>query len=205
MKIVLTQDVPKLGESGTIQEVKDGYARNYLIPQGMASIATRGVVKQVEERQRAEAKRIEKLEEEMRDLANRIAAVSLEIEANVGEQGRLYGSITTSDIADRIAAAVGEEIDRRKIDLDEPIRNIGNYEIAVRLVGKLAPVVKVRVFDPDAPALEAVTADQSPDESETDAVEVEAEATVESEEPVVEDAADSDEAETEEPETDENE
>ena len=61
MKVVLTQDVPKLGEAGTIQEVKDGYARNYLIPQGLAAIATRGIVKQVEERQRAEAKRIEKL------------------------------------------------------------------------------------------------------------------------------------------------
>lgn len=205
MKVVLTQDVPKLGESGTIQEVKDGFARNYLIPQGMASIATRGVVKQVEERQRAEAKRIEKLEEEMRDLANRIEAVSLEIEANVGEQGRLYGSITTSDIADRIAAAVGEEIDRRKIDLDEPIRNIGNYEIAVRLVGKLAPVVKIRVFDPDAPALEAVTAEQSSDESDTEAIEAEAEEAVESEESVVEEIADSEESESDEPETDENE
>lgn len=175
MRVVLTQDVPKLGESGTIQEVKDGYARNYLIPQGLASIATRGIVKQVEERQRAENKRIEKLEEEMRDLAGRIQATSLEIEARVGEQGRLFGSVTTADIAERLSAAVGEEIDRRKIDLAEPIRNIGEYDLAVRLVGKLAPTVKVRVFDPDAPALLTELQDENADD-ETAADDVQAEA-----------------------------
>jgi large subunit ribosomal protein L9 len=175
MRVVLTQDVPKLGESGTIQEVKDGYARNYLIPQGLASIATRGIVKQVEERQRAENKRIEKLEEELRDLAGRIQATSLEIEARVGEQGRLFGSVTTADIAERLSAAVGEEIDRRKIDLAEPIRNVGEYDLAVRLVGKLAPTVKVRVFDPDAPALLTELQDENAGE-ETAADDVQAEA-----------------------------
>lgn len=175
MRVVLTQDVPKLGESGTIQEVKDGYARNYLIPQGMASIATRGIVKQVEERQKAENKRIEKLEEEMRDLAGRIQATTLEIEARVGEQGRLFGSVTTADIAERLSAAVGEEIDRRKIDLAEPIRTIGEYDLAVRLVGKLAPTVKVRVFDPDAPALLTELQDEdAEEETATDDAQVEA-------------------------------
>ncbi len=174
MRVVLTQDVPKLGESGTIQEVKDGYARNYLIPKGLAAIATPGVVKQVEERQAAENKRIEKLEEEMRELADRIQGTVLEIEARVGEQGRLFGSVTTADIAERLSAAVGEEVDRRKIDLDEPIRNIGEYDVAVRLVGKLAPTVKVRVFDPDAPALltEAQT-EAADDEAQTETDEVE--------------------------------
>jgi large subunit ribosomal protein L9 len=189
MRVVLTQDVPKLGESGTIQEVKDGYARNYLIPQGLASMATRGVVKQVEERQQAENRRIEKLEEEMRDLAGRIQATSLEIEARVGEQGRLFGSITTADIAERLSAAVGEDIDRRKIDLAEPIRTIGEYDLAVRLVGKLAPTVKVRVFDPDAPELAAEHQDEDAgEESSTDDAQV-----------------DSDEAEAVDAETEENE
>lgn len=178
MRVVLTQDVPKLGESGSIQEVKDGYARNYLIPQGMAAIATRGIVKQVEERQRAENKRVEKLEEEMRDLANRIQAVTLEIEARVGEQGRLFGSVTTADLAERLSAAVGEEVDRRKIDLAEPIRNVGEYELIVRLVGKLAPTVKVRVFDPDAPALLTETQETEAEESETDEDQADADDTV---------------------------
>jgi large subunit ribosomal protein L9 len=169
MKVVLTQDVPKLGDSGTLQDVKDGYARNFLIPQGLAAMATPGMVKQVEERQRAEARRIAKLEEEMRDLADRIEATHIEIIARVGEQGRLYGSVTSTDIADKLTEAVGEEIDRRKLGLDEPIRNVGEYEIPVRLVGKLAPLVKVRVYDPDAPELSAASEAETEDEEETQA------------------------------------
>jgi large subunit ribosomal protein L9 len=167
MKVVLTQDVPKLGDSGTLQDVKDGYARNFLIPQGLAAMATPGMVKQVEERQRAEARRIAKLEEEMRDLADRIEASHIEIIARVGEQGRLYGSVTSTDIADKLSEAVGEEIDRRKLGLDEPIRTVGEYEIPVRLVGKLAPLVKVRVYDPEAPELSAGVDQEADDDEET--------------------------------------
>jgi large subunit ribosomal protein L9 len=163
MKIVLTQDVPKLGDAGSLQDVKDGFARNFLIPQGLAEMATPGMVKQVEERQRAEARRTAKLEEEMRELADRIAATHLEIVARVGEQGRLYGSVTSAEIAEQLSEAVGEEIDRRKVALDEPIRNIGDYEIPVRLVGKLAPTVKVKVYDLDAPAL-MTSAEEEEDE-----------------------------------------
>jgi large subunit ribosomal protein L9 len=193
MKVVLTQDVPKLGDSGTIQDVKDGYARNFLIPQGLAAMATPGVVKQVEERQAAEAKRVAKLEEEMRDLANRIEAAHIEIIARVGEQGRLYGSVTTADIAEQLAGIVGEEIDRRKIDLSEPIRSVGEYEIPVRLVGKLAPIVKVRVYDPDAPAL--LTKDTEEEAEEETTAEAEAEETGEDATSEVADETESDETE----------
>jgi large subunit ribosomal protein L9 len=152
MKIILTKDVPKLGAAGTVQDVSPGYARNYLIPQGMAAMATRGTIKQVEERQAAEAKRIAKQEEELRGLAQRIEGLRLEMHARVGEQGRLYGSITSADIAERLNAALGEEIDRRKIDLEEPIRTTGEHEVVVRLVGRLTPKIIVAVSDPDAPA-----------------------------------------------------
>lgn len=195
MKIVLTQDVPKLGEAGTIQDVKDGYARNYLIPQGLAAMATPGMVKQVEERQRAEAKRIAKLEEEMRDLADRIEATQLEIIARVGEQGRLYGSVTSSDIAEQLTAAVGEEIDRRKVELEEPIRSVGDFEIPVRLVGKLVPNVKVRVYDPDAPALlESAEEDEESAEQAEDAVAEDQAETVEASTDEETDEVDTDEA-----------
>ena len=167
MKVVLTQDVPKLGDSGTLQDVKDGYARNFLIPQGLAAMATPGMVKQVEERQRAEARRVAKLEEEMRGLADRIEAANIEIIARVGEQGRLYGSVTSTEIAEKLSEAVGEEIDRRKLGLDEPIRSVGEYEIPVRLVGKLAPLVKVRVYDPDAPELSSASDEETEDDEET--------------------------------------
>lgn len=151
MKVILTEDVLKLGDAGTIQSVKDGYARNYLIPQGLAVMATPGMVKQVEERQRAIAKRVAKLEDELRGLADRIDGLRIEIEARVGEQGRLYGSVTAADVATRLQELLGEEIDRRKVDLEQPIREVGEYKVPVRLVGRLAPEALVVVFDPAQP------------------------------------------------------
>ena len=151
MKIILTQDVPKLGSSGTVQEVAPGYARNYLIPQGMAVSATKGSIKQVEERQAADARRVAKQEEELRGLSDRLQGMRVQIEARVGEQGRLFGSVTAADIAEKLAAQVGEEIDRRKIDLDEPIRTVGEHAVTIRLVGRLQPTVNVVVWDPENP------------------------------------------------------
>lgn len=170
MKVILTQNVPKLGDSGTLQNVADGYARNYLIPQGMAQMATPGIVKQVEERQEAENRRIAKLEEEMRELGNQIEQTRLEMHANVGEHGRLFGSITSSDIAERLSEVLGEEIDRRKVELDAPIRDVGEYQVDVRLVGKLVPKLTVHVFDPDAPAESTETESESETE-DTDTAE----------------------------------
>ncbi len=170
MKIILTQDVPKLGSSGTVQEVAPGFARNYLIPQGMAVIATRGSIKQVEERQAADARRVAKQEEELRGLSDRLQGMRVQIEARVGEQGRLFGSVTAADIAEKLSAQVGEEIDRRKIDLDEPIRTVGEHSVTIRLVGRLQPTVNVIVWDPENPhastSEEPVAAADSEDESD---------------------------------------
>jgi large subunit ribosomal protein L9 len=163
MKIILTKDVPKLGIAGTVQDVAPGYARNYLIPQGMAAVATRGTIKQVEERQAAEAKRVAKQEDELRGLAERINGMRLELHARVGEQGRLFGSITSADIAEQLSAQLGEDIDRRKIDLEEPIRTVGDHEVVVRLVGRLTPKIIVAVSDPDAPVAVAEPAEAAVD------------------------------------------
>jgi large subunit ribosomal protein L9 len=162
MKIILTQDVPKLGSAGTVQDVAPGYARNYLIPKGFASIATRGTIKQVEERQAAEARRIAKQEQELRGLSERIQGLRIEIEARVGEQGRLYGSVTNADVAERLSARVGEEIDRHKVDLEHPIRTVGEHQVTVRLVGRLTPTVTVVVFDPERPTATAETETAEP-------------------------------------------
>jgi large subunit ribosomal protein L9 len=169
MKVILTEDVLKLGDAGTIQTVKDGYARNYLIPQGLAVMATPGMVKQVEERQRAIAKRVAKLEDELRGLADRIDGLRVEIEARVGEQGRLYGSVTAADVAARLQELLGEEIDRRKVDLEQPIREVGEYKIPVRLVGRLAPEALVVVFDPDQPLVAAVEEVETGEDDEAEA------------------------------------
>jgi large subunit ribosomal protein L9 len=176
MKIVLTQDVPKLGNAGTLQDVAPGFARNFLIPRGMATVATRGSIKQVEERQAAESRRIAKQEQEMRGLAERLQGMRIEVQARVGEQGRLYGSVTAGDIAEQLISLVGEEIDRRKVDLDEPIRTAGDHTVTVRLVGKLAPTITVHVFDPEHPTVNAAAdAGSVEGETETDANETEAE------------------------------
>ncbi|MEZ4522845.1 MAG: 50S ribosomal protein L9 [Thermomicrobiales bacterium] len=173
MKVVLTQDVPKVGDLGTIQDVKDGFARNFLIPNGMARIATPGMIRQVEERQEAERRRINALEEEMRDLAEQIDGIRLEIHARVGEQGRLFGSVTSSDIAEQLEQISGQEIDRRKVELEAPIREIGEFKVPVRLVGRLVPMVTVAVFDPAAPAVAAPAEEEEVDEDDVYQVEVE--------------------------------
>src|SRR5690606_7040823 len=136
---------------GTVQDVKPGFARNYLIPQGMAVIATRGTIKQVEERQAAEARRIAKQEEQLKGLSDRIHGMRIQIEARVGEQGRLFGSVTSAEVAEKLSEMVGEEIDRRKVDLDEPIRTVGEHSVTIRLVGRLQPVINVVVWDPENP------------------------------------------------------
>ena len=145
MKIVLRQDVPKLGEAGTVQNVADGYARNFLIPRGMAVIATPGELKVVTHNQEVQARKVAKQEQQLQSLADRISGQRLEFTARSGEQGRLYGSITAGDIADRLTTAVRDEIDRRRVLLDEPIRTVGEHTVTVHLVGRLRPQVTVIV------------------------------------------------------------
>ena len=146
MKVILTQDVEQLGHAGTLHDVKPGFARNYLIPKGLAQAATAGTIKQVQERQAAEERRLAKLEAEQQDLKNRIDGLRLEFVARAGAQGRLYGSITSADIAERITQQVGEEIDRRRVELPQGgIHELGEFQVTVRLVGRLAPKVTVAV------------------------------------------------------------
>jgi large subunit ribosomal protein L9 len=146
MKVILTQDVEQLGQAGTLQDVKPGFARNYLIPKGLAQAATAGTIKQVQERQAAEERRLVKLEAEQQDLKSRIDGLRLEFVARAGAQGRLYGSITSTDVAERLTQQVGEEIDRRRVELPQGgIHELGEFQVTVRLVGRLAPKVTVAV------------------------------------------------------------
>lgn len=145
MKVLLTTNVANLGTVGEVKEVSGGYGRNYLIPQGMAVLATRGQVKQAEERIAAQQKRDQAARRDAEALAARISGQTLRFTARVGELDRLYGSVTSSDIADRIKSQIGIDIDRRKIELDEPIKRIGIYPIKVRLMAGLEPLVNVVV------------------------------------------------------------
>ena len=145
MKVVLLQDVDDLGKAGEVRQVAGGYARHFLIPRGLAVVATPGALKQAEMRRQVEAKRQERQVASAQILANRLEGVTLNFQAKAGEEERLYGSITRGDIALSLEKELGESIDKRKIELPEPIRNLGTYRVPVRLLGDLAPEVTVVV------------------------------------------------------------
>jgi large subunit ribosomal protein L9 len=167
MKIVHRQDVENLGEKGSVKNVADGYARNYLIPRGMAVVATPGELKVVATNEAVKQRKISRQEQELQGLADRINGQTLEFEARAGSNGRLFGSITNGDIAEKLSKAVGAEIDRRKIVIDEPIRTTGDHPVTVNLVGKLRPQVTVVVNgivdeeEADAATIELVNDEQN--------------------------------------------
>lgn len=144
MKVLLLKDVHKLGRAGDIKKVADGYGRNYLIPQGLAVLATPGAVKQAEHIRQKAALARQALNQELGGVAEQINGLRLSFAAKAGETGKLYGSITTAMIAEAIKAKVGYEVDRRSIDV-QPIRNLGKYHVPVRLTVDLAPTVHVIV------------------------------------------------------------
>ena len=145
MKIILKQDVPNLGQEGDVEEVADGYARNYLIPQGMAVKATPGALKDFEHRQKVQAEKHQRMKKRAEVMARRLTAQTLTFEVKVGETGQLYGSITNADIAEALEKEIGEEIDRRDIPLPEPIREVGEHFVPVHLMEDVEPQVRVVV------------------------------------------------------------
>ena len=145
MKVILTQDVPNLGEAGDLKNVADGYARNYLLRRGLAVQASPGAMKEFKRQQVVESRREERMAAHAEALARRLSGVSLEFEAKAGETGHLYGSITPSDIAEALERETGEPFDRRKQILCDPIREIGWHTVSVRLSKEIVAEVKVAV------------------------------------------------------------
>jgi len=144
MKVLLLKDVYKLGRAGDIKKVADGYGRNFLIPQGLAMLATAGALKQVDKiRSQAEVRRTEQ-NSELKDLAAQINGLTLIFDAKAGETGKLYGSITSQDIATAITEKVRYEVKKQQIDM-QPIRNLGESTAHVRLTMDLVPEVKIIV------------------------------------------------------------
>jgi len=135
MKVLLIADVKELGKAGEIKNVADGYARNYLIPHRLAVPATEQNIAQAGQQREAEKRRADKLAHQAQDLAKRIDGLDVHFHAHVGEQDRLYGSITPADIAGEIARRSGQEIDRHHVELEEPIRELGTHQVLIR-VGK---------------------------------------------------------------------
>jgi large subunit ribosomal protein L9 len=168
MKVVLIQDVPNLGKAGEIKEVSDGYGRNYLLPKGFASLATKGLIKQAQERADAQRKRDAKNRSDAEAVAGRINGQTLRFQVRVGELDRLYGSITNGDVAEKLQQQLGIEVDRRKIDLGDPIKRAGVYSVPVRLASGVEARLNVVVegeggetSEAAAPATEGVAADET--------------------------------------------
>jgi len=145
MKVMLIKDVYKLGRAGDVKKVADGYGRNFLIPQGLAVLATPGALKQVERiRKQAEIRRTEQ-NKELQGLADEIAGVVLTFAAKAGETDKLYGSITTQNVADALQEKTRFEVKRHQIDM-QPIRMLGEFTANVRLTVDLVPEIKVIVY-----------------------------------------------------------
>jgi large subunit ribosomal protein L9 len=132
MKVLLKEDVNKLGSVGDEVEVKDGYGRNFLIPTGKALLATPKNVKQFRHQKSIVEHKVKKLKGAAQDVADQLAKLSLSIKKKVGEQGKLFGSVTSQEIAELVSSQ-GVEIDRRKIQLGEPIKSLGEFKIPVKL------------------------------------------------------------------------
>lgn len=145
MKILLRQDVPNLGKAGEVKAVADGYARNYLIPRGMAVIAAGRIIKEAELQRQMEARQRARHRQDTTELATLLEGLTLTFHVKAGENEQLYGSITNADIAQAVEEQVGRSIDRRRIELEEPIRRLGSYRVVLRLGADEAPHIGVVV------------------------------------------------------------
>jgi large subunit ribosomal protein L9 len=144
MKIVLREDVEHVGMKGDIVDVADGYARNFLVPRGLALRASAGVQKQADAMRRNRDARDRREREAAQAIADQLAP-TVRIDARAGEGGRLFGSVTSSDIATAVHAQLGVEVDRRDIALDEPLKELGVHEIGVKLHREVAATLRVEV------------------------------------------------------------
>ena len=166
MEVVLKEDVENLGHMGDVVKVKDGYARNYLLPRGLVVEANKRNLKALEHEQRMIGQRRERLTKEAEGIRNELAGVALEFTAKVGEEGRLFGSVTTMDI-EKALKEKGFDVERRRIALDAPIKNVGDYEVPIRLRPEVVPTIKVTVVSEDGPEEGGTEAAAAADEAET--------------------------------------
>ena len=147
MKLILTNEVTGLGEPGDVVEVKGGYGRNYLIPRGLAMRWTRGAEKQIDLIRRARSARAIRSQDDARAAAGNLAKLPVQIRVRAGAAGRLFGSVSASDIADAVRAAGGPELDRRRIEIATPIRTVGRHQVTVRLHPEVTATLDVDVVE----------------------------------------------------------
>jgi large subunit ribosomal protein L9 len=145
MKVIFIEDVANVAKAGQLKEVANGYARNYLIPKKLAIVATPAEMKKMETHNYAEAQRHERADSEFADLADQIGQLTLSLTLKVGVNNRVYGSITAAHIADELAKLTGHEIDKKKIELADPIKKLGDYEVSIHFAKDIIAKVKISV------------------------------------------------------------
>jgi len=143
MKVIFLKDVSGKGKIGEIKDVSAGYARNFLLPHGLALLATSAAMKQVELKQRKGETQEALDKAKLVELAKQIEGQEIHLEARGGSGDRLFGSITTAEIAEELSRVIDFSIDKKKIDLDKPLRQAGSHEVTIKLAGDLKPQVKV--------------------------------------------------------------
>jgi len=148
MKLILREDVENLGKGGELVEVKPGYGRNFLIPRGLAVVANPRNIRDIDHQKAVAVAKAAKLRASAEALAKRLNDTPVALRRKVGEQDKLYGSVTAMDVAEALAAR-GLQIDRRSIDLHEPIKTLGDFEVGVKLHSEVVGKVKVKV-EPEA-------------------------------------------------------
>jgi large subunit ribosomal protein L9 len=170
MKVLLTQDVDNLGHAGDVKTIADGYGRNYLLPRGMAVLATAGALKGADRVKGAAVARRAKDKADVEAIAQVINGTVLHFTAKAGEKGKLFGSITNANIADELSKKLGRELDKRKVALREPLREAGSHSVTVKLASDVTPSVTV-VITPEgtlatpeaAPVAEVASAEPAPE------------------------------------------
>jgi large subunit ribosomal protein L9 len=145
VKVIFIEDVPNVARAGEAREVADGYGRNYLLPKKLAVLANSQASSVVEAQLKKVVQRRAQEEAEMVELAGRLDGVEITLKARAGAKERLYGSITSADIADELSSVTGLVVDKRKIELEEPIRQLGSYEVTVRFTHDIAAVIKISI------------------------------------------------------------
>ncbi len=145
MKVILLSEVKNLGKAGEVKEVSDGYARNFLLPRGLAVEATPMKLKELKEKSERKERKLEREEERARALKERIDGRELALKVKAGEGGRLFGTVTAKDISDNLQQQYGVSVDKKKIEIPEPIKHLGEYRVKIKLFPSVSADVKVIV------------------------------------------------------------
>ncbi len=147
MKVILLEDVKKLGKKGDLANVADGYARNYLFPRSLAEEATAGGIKQLKQEKAALENKKKKEMGLAQEIAGKLSKATVTLKVKTGDQGKLFGSVTSKDISEALKEQEKIEVDRRKIELSEPIKSLGSYEVDIKLAPKVEAKLTVKIIE----------------------------------------------------------